>query len=480
MKKHLMMLLMVLVFITITAAGQDSIPNGSFETWDTGTYDYPQNYPYTSNTEAFFKYQIPFNVNKTTDAYHGTYAIELASISSATDTPFAYIVNSNPNNGDPSTWTGGIPYSQMPAGLRGYYKYNVASADSGTIIVAFSKDGSNIGTYVHKIGGIHDTYTLFEFTFNPALALSPDSISFAAASSDVIASNTGVPGSTLVLDSISFTGVTSQPALLNGDFELWQNKTLYSPAHWFNSNGDNQGGGVNMTDDAVEGNYALELVTFLGDNNGNPEARSGQVSTGYWENSCNCMKGGTPFSNQVDTLTFYYKYAPVGDDSANINLNFKNSGADIHWDGMSLHATDTYQYMEIPFNTLQAPDTVILYIQSSAYLNTALSFVGSALRIDNMRFKSQIPLVSGIKNYENDNSIIIFPNPSNGKFVIQGLKSGVQRLEVYSVTGEKIYTKSNFKQQGSNEIDLSNFHKGIYFVKVYDGIQNHTKQIVIQ
>jgi hypothetical protein len=477
MKKQLLLLL--IVFFTITAAGQDSIPNGNFESWNTGTFNYPENYPYTSNSEAFFRYDIPFNVVKTTDVYHGTYAVEISSISSATDTPFGYIVNTNPNNGDPSSWTGGVPYSQMPVGMRGYYKYNVEAADSGTIIVAFSKEGINIGTYIHKVSGIHDTYALFNFTFNPALSLSPDSVAIAAASSDVMVSDNGVPGSILMLDSLSFTGVTSQPTLMNGDFELWQNKTLYNPANWFNNGGNDQGDGVNRTDDAAAGNYALELKTYLESNNDISEARSGQVSTGYWVNSCNCMKGGTPFSNQIDTLTFYYKYAPSGNDSANISLNFKNNGADIHGDGMTLHATATYQYMEIPFNTLQTPDSVIVQIASSDWQNTALSFVGSDLKIDDLRFKSQ-PLPTGTINYENDINLIIFPNPSNGRFLIQGLQSGVQRLEVYSVTGEKIYTISKSNPQATNEIDLSKFHKGVYFVKIYDGVKNYTKKVIIQ
>jgi hypothetical protein len=478
MKKHLLLLL--LVYITINVAGQDSIRNGNFETWNAGTFDYPQNYPFTSNSEAFLRYQVPFNLLKTSPGYHGSFAVGLSSVASATDSLFGYFVSTNPSNGDPGSWKGGMPYSQMPTGIRGYYKYNVASGDSGTIIITFNKDGINIGTYVHKLGGLHDTYTLFDFTFSPALTLTPDSVVFAAASSDITTGNNGIPGSTLIIDSISFTGVTSQPALMNGDFELWQSKTLYTPAHWYNNNGNSDGSGVNKTEDAAVGNYAMELKTFAGDNNGNLEARSGQISTGYWVNSCNCQKGGSPFSNQVDTLTFYYKYAPSGNDSASINLNFKKNGTDIHWAGMTLHAANSYQYMELPFNVMQEPDTLIVQIQSSSHLNTALSFVGSDLKIDDLRFKSQTPLPSGIINYENDNSIVIFPNPSNGRFMIRGLKSGIQHMEVYSVTGEKIYTISKSNQLVTNEIDLSKFHKGVYFVKIYDGVKNYTKKVIIQ
>ncbi|MFH1005563.1 MAG: hypothetical protein V1781_08780 [Bacteroidota bacterium] len=356
--------LLSLAFIAITAFGQNSIPNGNFETWTSGTYDYPQNYPYTSNADNFFRYQIPFNVTKTTNAYHGTYAVQLISNVSYGDTSFGYFINTRPNDKDINMWTGGIPYSQKPTGIRGYYKYNVATADSATIIAAFSKAGSNIGTYIFKIGGVHSTYTLFNLTFSPALPVIPDSVIFAASSSNIMTNI--VQGSTLILDSVSFTGVSSQPALMNGDFELWQSQTLYKLNNWYFE--DYQENMMIRTTDKVAGDYAIELKTYLGNNNGNPCARAGRISTGYYPNNChnNCTEmGGYPFSNKVDTLAFWYKYLPSGNDSAEINLNFKKSGSNINQRGMRLHASANYKYVEMPFDIGQTPDTVIVDIQSS-------------------------------------------------------------------------------------------------------------------
>ena len=478
MKKHL--LLLSLVYIAITTYGQNSIPNGNFETWNSSTFDNPQNYPNSSNIQNFFQYHLPFNVTQTTDAYHGAYAVQLTTNASATDTSFAYFINANPEN-DPSTWTGGMAFNQKPTGIRGYYKYNVATADSGTIIVAFSKAGVNLGTYIFQIGGVHNTYTLFNYIFNPALTVTPDSVIFGAISCKLVNGQPhGPAGSTMFLDSVSYTGVSSQPALMNGDFELWQSQTFNSPADWF-VQGD-QGTGMFRTTDKVAGSYALELITYLGQQNNHPVARSGQISTGYYPNNCNgnCNEqGGYPFSNQVDTLAFWYKYIPSGNDSASINLTFKKNGSNIGGSGMNLHAAETYQYKEIPFNIWEAPDSVIIQIQSSSWNDTLPSFVGSNLKIDELYFKSQLPN-TGIFNYGNNKSISIFPNPSNGKFQIQGLGINVQRLEIYNVFAEKVYATSDFKQQSSNEIDLSKFRKGIYIAKIYNGTEIHTKTIVIQ
>ena len=82
---------------------------------------------------------------------------------------------------------------------------------------------------------MHSSYTLFEIPFSPALTETPDSVMFAVASSwEVVTGegNGGMVGSTLTVDSISFTGVTSQPTLFNGDFESWKSVTVDALQDW--------------------------------------------------------------------------------------------------------------------------------------------------------------------------------------------------------------------------------------------------------
>lgn len=474
MKKHL--LLLFLVYIVYTASGQYSIPNGSFESWNSGTFDYPQNYQYTSNSDQFFRYQLPFNEVKTTPGFHGAYSIQLTTNATASDTSIGYFLNTDPNSGNPFSWTGGMPYNQKPSGIRGYYKYNVANTDSATIIVVFSNAGTNIGTYMFKVGGLHTSFNLFNFSFSPALTVTPDAVIFAATSSDIMTYANGVAGSILIIDSVSFTGVSVQPALFNGDFELWETQTLFFPINWY-FQGDAKG--VDRTVDKVAGDYAIQLTTILGDNDGNPFARAGYISNSYWDNSCMCIKGGNSFSNQIDTLAFWYKYIPSGNDTASTNLNFKLEGANIGWAGVKLPASINYKYVEIPFNIGQAPDSVIVQIQSSLWYDTLISFVGSVLKIDEMHFKSQ-PLYTSITNYTNDNGIKILPNPSNGRFVIQSIENNIKSVEIYNITGEKVYSSMYFKQEISTEINLFNSPKGMYLVKIYDGQKFRIEKIVLQ
>jgi hypothetical protein len=79
-----------------------------------------------------------------------------------------------------------------------------------------------------------------------------------------------------------------------------------------------------------------------------------------------------------------------------------------------------------------------------------------------------------------DNSLKIFPNPSNGIFTIQqtNLNNEEQLVEIYNVLGEKTFTFFNTKNS-KFDIDISHSPKGIYFVKVYNGDTFQIKKIVI-
>ncbi len=71
----------------------------------------------------------------------------------------------------------------------------------------------------------------------------------------------------------------------------------------------------------------------------------------------------------------------------------------------------------------------------------------------------------GIKENNIDNSISLYPNPTNGKIQISNTKNKVQEVGVYNMLGERIYSSST-TQYSSFEIDLSTQPNGIYFVEI--------------
>jgi hypothetical protein len=473
----------VFAFIgALSMQAQNAIPNGNFETWTSGTFNVPTGYS-GSNQSTFFQCNSPFNCVQSTDAYHGSYAVQLTTNVGSNDTCMGYIGNFNTNSGgnSPCQWKGGVPYNQKPTALRGYYKSNVVAGDSAGILVVFKQAGNCLGMYMKKFYGLHNTYTLFTINFSPALSATPDTMIIAAISSDVF-DNIQKNGSMFQFDSLSFTGGVSQPAGFNGDFENWQSQTLNKPANWY-INTDGSGDGVSQTTDAEAGNYAAELKSFLDFNkNGSiTESSAGSISTGYYPNNCsgNCQqKGGNPFTHQIDTLAFYYKYTPVNNDTASTYINFKKSGNMVYGTGSTLLSTvggPGYHYVEIPFNTGTAVDSVIVSFQSSSWRDTATAFVGSDLKIDEVHFKSQ-PLSTGIKLYDARTGINIFPNPSNdGAFVVSNIKT-FDLIRVYNIYGQEVNAQI-VKQADYANIQINN--AGAYFVQVNSEGKVTTQKVIV-
>lgn len=90
-------------------------------------------------------------------------------------------------------------------------------------------------------------------------------------------------------------------------------------------------------------------------------------------------------------------------------------------------------------------------------------------------YNSGLPV--GINSNQDDNRISIFPNPNNGKFMLN-LKSEIEsEINVRSINGKLIQTitPSVEKQQ----IDLSHLTEGIYFLSIENEGDTYVKKIVI-
>jgi|694.fasta_scaffold35133_5 hypothetical protein len=458
-------LLTTLAMIGTTAVfAQQSIPNGSFETWNSTSILYPKNYPATSNTERWGA-DIPENTQRSTDAFHGNYAIELTTINFFGDTAFGYFVNAQPD-GDPNQWHGGLPISETPTGIRGHYKSDIEVGDSAFMLAVFSKNGANIGSYFFYIKGTQSTYAPFNFTFNPPLSQTPDSMIFGAVSSDAF-NEFGLVGSMLLLDSISLTGITTQPAWFNGDFENWDSIALESPVSWYQEL--DRTTYTSKTTTSHKGMYAVKLETKLDEKeNGDLQAESEQIGTGYYQDNCwSCDElGGYPYTNQVDTLVFWYKYVSNGDAQATVRTKIRKDGMTVGGSELFLLASASYQKIEIALEAGLAPDTLQLFFQSSRWEDSLLTNVGSTLFIDEIQLKSA-PLNTGIKTSWFSNKIKFYPNPATDMVYINIPGKTTQdyaTIKLVNILGQVVFEQ---KLSGNdNAITIANLHEGVYFYTI--------------
>ncbi len=73
----------------------------------------------------------------------------------------------------------------------------------------------------------------------------------------------------------------------------------------------------------------------------------------------------------------------------------------------------------------------------------------------------------------------IYPNPSNGIINISNLETN-SRIEIINAMGQKIMDKKMNPSILTIEIDLSNYSKGLYFVKVQSDLGIETYKIILQ
>ncbi len=89
---------------------------------------------------------------------------------------------------------------------------------------------------------------------------------------------------------------------------------------------------------------------------------------------------------------------------------------------------------------------------------------------------------TGVEENNDGVSIDVVPNPSNGLFYIS--VDGINEssvMNIYSVTGQIVYSEVvNNNGWVNKRIDMSNFPKGIYFLRISNDNITHSKKIIVE
>ncbi len=458
-------LLFSISLFVVVAMNAQTIPNSGFEFWNASSMDNPMYYPQTSNPQAL-QLGLPQNALKVTDPQQGTLAIKLNTVSDATDTLFGYFIN-----GDPSTGAGGIPYNQHPITLTGYYKSNVMVGDTAIFVVEFKQAGVVVSLDAFAFTGVHSTYTAFTVTLTiPALA-TPDTVIIGAASSNAFNTN-GIPGSMLQLDNLTFTGVSSQPTMMNGSFENWITSNTSKPQNWATA-----GDIVFQTTDVHSGSFAVQMNTI---SYGGPYVSPSYICNGTFPPNYG-PQGGRPYSLMTDTLCGWYKFAPVGVDSATVYISATQNTAVVGGAVLGLPAAATYTFFSIPFSSFSQPDTLLVLFASS-YGNTLPSNVGSVLKVDDIYLKSSavgIPVL----NWNVFGKVQLYPNPSNVDCWME-FDNNENAPIIMTVTDElgKVVSENIITESGHHRehIDTSVLEKGVYVVTLSQNGKHTARKLFVE
>jgi hypothetical protein len=458
--KQKITLLFSLLFCTFQIFAQ-TIVNGNFENWQTNSFENPIG-AVTSNNEMLRRMALnqPPQVTKINDAHQGSFAVKLETVAMGQDTNMGYLVYGKAGNGGPQ---GGVPYSQKPDSITGWYKSNVAVGDSALVLVVFSLNSTPVYQNLFYFKGNHSNYTRFSFPLNLPIGFSCDTVLIGFTSSDAFTDYVPKPGSWIQFDQVAFVGTGITQQVPNADFEQWETFSFEHPQEWVAGYNDTLACQIVKTTDKYRGNYAAKLITYYVDSN--------QVynTTTNGQMGNNGVTGGRPFTNSIDTLIGYYQYYPHGIDTAMVNVLLKNNGTEIGWFGIQLFATSTYTYFQIPINSMVQPDTMLVYISSSNWPVRPQND-GSYLIIDEVQLKSQ-PVFTSVEAYSNSFKNLIYPNPTKGLLNVE-FKLETQAnitIDVFDYTGKKVMENIAFNgTSGKNyyQINTQSLAKGMYTLSI--------------
>jgi len=191
---------------------------------------------------------------------------------------------------------------------------------------------------------------------------------------------------------------------------------------------------------------------------------------------------GPPYQNawlvKTDSLGCYHSFCDFGCDSCafiNAEIFFTNdtillSSPTVQFIDTSDFATQWFwDFGDSSSDTVKDP--VHTFTNSGIFDVMLVSFYSDCTDTAYMTITVFNDL--GVFNEEKD-LVQIFPNPTENKFVIQGI-TDLQKIEIFSISGIEVYS---FEKQ-DNEVDVSKLGNGIYVLRIFTNESIISKKLII-
>ena len=301
----------------------------------------------------------------------------------------------------------------------------------------------------------------------------------------------------LLLSAIALFTIMSAGAQnpLNGGMETWVAGPLGAPndpTSWNSTNVLNNiflpGNSTSVVQDATPGNFVggalgAKITTVTITNNPDPTSIPsvhGLLFYGSVSTSPLGFKSGRPNTTRATCLTFNYKYAPSGTDSA-VVVSYLTK-----WNTSGIPKRDTVAMSYFPIGTTATmtaanspiwysaaymssgnPDSLHVYLSSSigSYLpaSNPTPQPGSILWIDDVVVNTNWCAV-GIKENSAAASIKVYPNPASNMLTISAGNEEITKAEIFDVTGKKIGVFAFDAMKA--KVNVENLSNGLYIYKI--------------
>lgn len=281
-----------------------------------------------------------------------------------------------------------------------------------------------------------------------------------------------------------FTTSTLFAQIPNGGFETWSAVGTYSvPDGWGTLNNTYT---VQTATRATPGNPGTAYLKLTSKTYGT-SVINGMAVSGVLDSITKQPKSGFPFNQQPAKLTGKWQHMIYGssqgsiqvsltrwDSGLNMRVPVANGGVTLSGMAMSwANFTVTLNYVDAT-----APDSCIIVMKASGANPTNNDY----LWVDNLAF---VGTVTGLtENQTSINALSVYPNPVNSNMNVRftAKESQNSMVELYNVTGSKVYSENlgNVIGNVSHTINVANLAKGIYILKVIVGNAIENKKVVIE
>jgi hypothetical protein len=130
----------------------DTIPNHSFERWTTLSYDMPNGWSARND----FRFQ---SVQKTTDAFRGSYAMKIQNVPQYGQPGFCSTLKPGLPDSLAFQPMPAFPLTKKPDTLYMFFKFLPQGGDSASVMINVFSKGKPVGTGYRLIGGTYSKYT---------------------------------------------------------------------------------------------------------------------------------------------------------------------------------------------------------------------------------------------------------------------------------------------------------------------------------
>ncbi|RYD77274.1 MAG: T9SS type A sorting domain-containing protein [Sphingobacteriales bacterium] len=273
----------------------------------------------------------------------------------------------------------------------------------------------------------------------------------------------------------------SAQAIPGNDFEQW---LLGQPSSWLTSSlADSKS--AQKTNDAYHGQSAIRLETVENvSEEGDTAIMPGFAYSGTI--GFNDITLGFPFAARPKSLSFYFKYLPVDQDSMVVAVVLRKTGGEFgpetvgsaFYKGSGKKETYTYGKTDIIYESNDMPDTAMIFIFSG----TDTVQAGSVLFLDYLNFEYN----TSVNYTSRENALTlhnIYPQPAVNKinFPVSSPISQRLEIEITDITGRKVADLQENISAGNTNIPLSveSWKPGVYMYRMNAGDQTQTGKFIV-